>query len=474
MAAKTGRWANDFGPRFSIPILIGPALNPINTTMIAVALLPIQRAVGVSAATVLWLVAGLYVVSAVCLPAMGKLSDAFGPRRVQLAGLLVVAAAGVVPLACPTFPGVLAARLLIGLGTSCAYPSSMTLIADQSRRLDRQPPQVLLSALSLSSMVMMVVGPVLGGVLVQWLGWQWIFLVNVPVALAALALVWAWLPPDSLHHPAPSALPAWRRVDPLGMALFAGGSVAALFFLLDLGSGWYGLLALSVVAFAAFVAWERRAPLPFVDVRMLARNGPLARTYARFFLTFVAIYLVTYSISQWLQSSVGVSAGVAGLMQLPASLVAAAATLAVARTPRVRLPLLVTSGASALGGLLVAALSHAAPLWTIVATMAVFGIPQGLGSVSNQAVLYRQAPASQMGVASGLSRTALQSGAIAASSVIGVVFGARPSDAGMDRIGFVIAAIAAATWAITAWDPSLREGAGRARPFGLHRHHPAE
>ena len=92
-----------------------------------------------------------------------------------------------------------------------------------------------------------------------------------------------------------------------------------------------------------------------------------------------------------------------------------------------------------------------------------FGVPQGLASVSNQAAMYRQAPAGQLGTAAGLSRTSVYLGAIVSSAVIGVTFGAQPTDAGLHRIGWFIA-LATGTAAVLAFfDRSLRGPSGPAR-----------
>lgn len=89
--------------RFAAAILPGPALNPINTTMIAVALVPIARDTGVSAATAVWLVAGLYLVSAIFMPTAGKCADMFGPRKIYFFGLIMAAVCGLIPRSFPVF-----------------------------------------------------------------------------------------------------------------------------------------------------------------------------------------------------------------------------------------------------------------------------------------------------------------------------------------------------------------------------------
>lgn len=118
--------------------------------MIAVALVPIARDTGVSAATAVWLVA-----------------DMFDPRKVYFFGLIMAAVCGLIPTLFPSFLGALIARLGIGIGTSVAYPAVMVLIRDDAERHGRDTPKGLLAAVSFSSLATATVGPVLGGVLVD-------------------------------------------------------------------------------------------------------------------------------------------------------------------------------------------------------------------------------------------------------------------------------------------------------------------
>lgn len=443
-----------FGPRFVAPVLIGPVLNPINTTMISVALVPISRDLGIPTSRAIWLVAGLYLASAVAQPVMGRFADLLGPRRVYTAGLVGVLVAGVLPLLWPGFGGVLAARVLIGLGTSTAYPSAMTLISDQSRRTGRPTPPALLSGLSIASLTTSAVGPVLGGVLVAAFDWQAIFLVNVPLALVALAMTAAWVPRDDERTPRTAPGPR-AGVDAVGILLFAGGLAALLVFLLELARPLWWLLAVGVAVLVVFVVWERGRAAPFVDVRMLARNGALTRTYARMFLVYLAAYSVVYGYSQWLQGAAGYDPDAAGLLQLPTAVLAGLASVAVARNTRLRPPLVVAGALAVAGGTLLLGLTSASPVWLLLVVAAVFGVPQGLASVSNQAALYRQAPPDQIGTASGLSRTSVYLAAIASSAVIGLVFGERPTDAGLHSIGWLVLAAGAGATALAAVDRAL-------------------
>ncbi|BDZ49205.1 hypothetical protein GCM10025867_14460 [Frondihabitans sucicola] len=142
--AFTTRRESGFGPRFIIPILFGPLLNPINTTMIAVALAPISKDLGIGSDQAIWLVSSLYLASAIAQPTMGKLADRFGPKKIFLLGMVIVLVAGFLPDLVPTFGAALLSRVLIGIGTSSAYPAAMSAIRNQTDRLRIPTPPLVL------------------------------------------------------------------------------------------------------------------------------------------------------------------------------------------------------------------------------------------------------------------------------------------------------------------------------------------
>ncbi len=339
--ADTG--GSGFGPKLLVPVLVGPLLNPINTTMVSVALAPISRDLGIGAAQAIWLVAALYLASAIAQPTMGKLADRFGPKKVFTAGLVLVGIAGVVPEVLTGFGGAVFARVLIGIGTSSAYPAALTTLRQHSLRIGKPTPPLVLGALSITSLVSAAAGPPLGGALIAAFGWHAIFLVNVPLAVFGLVVAGLWLPSDRLRPRADEDVPVLTALDPLGMVLMTGTVSALLVFLLDLGAGLWWLLAVAVVLLVALVLWELRATKPFVDVRLLVRNGALSRTYARLFLTYLLAYTMTYGFSQWVQDVAGYPSDVAGYLQLPAAVVAGVVSFLVARRTAVRRPLVVAA-----------------------------------------------------------------------------------------------------------------------------------
>ncbi|TDW49292.1 sugar phosphate permease [Curtobacterium sp. PhB42] len=440
-------------------MLVGPLLNPINTTMVSVALTPISRDLGIGAAQAIWLVAALYLASAIAQPTMGKLADRFGPKKVFLTGLVIVGVAGVVPEFLTGFGGAVFARVLIGIGTSSAYPAALTTLRQHSARIGKPTPPLVLGALSITSLVSAAAGPPLGGALIAAFGWHAIFLVNVPLAAFGIVVAAMWLPSDRLRPRDDEALPVLQALDPFGMLLMTGTVSALLVFLLDLSAGLWWLLAVAIVLLVTLVLWELRAVRPFVDVRMLARNGALSRTYVRLFLTYLLAYTMTYGFSQWVQDVAGYSSDVAGYIQLPAAIVAGIASFVVARKTAVRGPLIVAAVVPIVGGALLLFLHTGSPVVLLALAPALFGVPQALASVSNQAALYRLVPASYIGTAAGLSRTAVYIGAIGASSLIGGVFGQAPTTPDLHVLAWVILGVAVLLTVLTLADRRLRTAA---------------
>ncbi|MFF1695716.1 MFS transporter [Streptomyces sp. NPDC058257] len=444
-----------FGARLTAPLLLGSLLNPLNTTMISTALVAIGHDFGVGAADTAWLVSVLYLASAVSQPVLGKLADSIGPRRVFLGGLVVVVASGLVGTLAPGFAWLLVSRLLLGIGTSAAYPAAMAVLRDESRRLGRTTPRTVLGRLSFAALGSAAIGPTLGGLLVATAGWRGIFAVNVPVALLAYGAALRWIPKDPPRGERPGKAVA-GGLDPLGTLLFTGALTCLVVFLLDLAHPLWWLLAPVAALSTVLTWWQLRHPRPFIDLRMLGRNHALARTYLRHGLSYLVVYCVMYGFTQWLEEARGLSSLHTGLVMLPMSLAALACSLLGARTRGIRAPLGIASVLLVVGSALLFFTSGSTPLAVLLLAGACFGIPQGLMGTSNQAAVQSFAPADEIGSAAGLQRTAQYIGAIAASGLIGLAYGQRADDAGLHLMGAVGAVLALALVALTLTDRALR------------------
>ncbi|MEU6994686.1 MFS transporter [Streptomyces sp. NPDC046465] len=447
-----------FGARLTAPLLIGSLLNPLNTTMISTGLVAIGHDFGVGAADTAWLVSVLYLASAVAQPVLGKLADSIGPRRVFLGGLVVVVASGLVGALAPGFALLLVSRLLLGIGTSAAYPAAMAVLRTESARLGRPTPRTVLGRLSFAALGSAAVGPTLGGLLAATAGWRGIFAVNVPVALLAYGSALRWIPKDAPREERPRGTSGGRAgtLDPLGILLFTGALSCLVVFLLDLRHPMWWLLAPAALLAAVLTRWQLRHPNPFIDLRMLGTNHALARTYLRHGLSYLVVYCVMYGFTQWLEEERGYSSLHTGLVMLPMSLAALACSLIGARTKGIRAPLTVAAVLLAVGSALLLGTTGSTPLAVLLLAGACFGIPQGLMGTGNQAAVQQYAPAEAIGAAAGLQRTAQYLGAITASGLIGLAYGQRADDGGLHLMAAVGVVLALALIVLTVTDRALR------------------
>ena len=304
----------------------------------------------------------------------------------------------------------------------------------------------MLGALAIAGQATMAVGPPLGGLLIAVGGWRLTFLINVPLAVAGLVAVLAWLPADDQ---AVRPASAWHELDPPGLVLFAATLTSLLLFLMLLASPRWWLLGITTVLLAALTARELHAPSPFLDVRMLARNRTLTTTYVRFGVTMLITYGFIYGWTPWLEQSAGLSAAGAGLVMVPSFAVAPVVSALAARRSRIY-PLLV-AGAVALAagsaGLLL--LTGHSPLWLLLVISVVFGAQNGLNVVTNQTAMYAQAPGGATGTAAGMLRTFMYLGAIASASLISLSFGHAVTDPGLHRLAVILTIAAAGLLAAT-------------------------
>jgi len=449
-----------FGRRFVAAASFGSVLNPVNSSIIAVALVSIGRAFGVGASATAWLVSALYLATAIGQPTMGRLADLIGPRRVYLAGTAAVAAGGLLGYLGWSLGSLIAARIIIGLGTSAAYPAAMAMVRRQARRLHTETPGGVLGALAIAGQATMAVGPPLGGLLIAVAGWRLTFLINVPLAAAGITTILAWLPADDQQA---SRTRAWHQLDPPGLALFAAALTCLLLFLMSLTSPRWWLLGVTTLLLTALTARELRAPTPFLDVRMLARNRALTTTYVRFGITMLITYGFIYGWTPWLEQSAGLSAAAAGLLMVPSFVVAAVVSAFAARRSRIW-PLLVAGAvtlAAGSAGLLL--LTGRPPLWLLLVISVVFGAQNGLNIVTNQTAMYAQAPADSTGQAAGMLRTFMYLGAITSAGLISLSFGRAATDAGLHRLAVILIIAAAALLAVTLADRKLAVAGRRAR-----------
>ncbi|SCD73215.1 Major Facilitator Superfamily protein [Streptomyces sp. BpilaLS-43] len=318
------------------------------------------------------------------------------------------------------------------------------------------PRAPVLARLSFAALGSAAVGPALGGLLVTFVGWRGIFAVNVPVALLAFGAALVWVPADPPRARDGQGNTPKLALDPLGIGLFSAALTVLVFFLLRLTDPLWWLAAPFAVLTAVLAWWQLRTPRPFIDLRMLAGNGALLRTYARQGLSYLLIYCVMYGFTQWLEEARGYSSGHTGLLMLPMSLTALACSLLGARTKSLRAPLTLACGLLMAGAGILLTLSGSTPLAVLLLAGACFGAPQGLIGTSNQAAVQAHAPPEAIGSAAGLQRTAQYLGAITASGLIALAYADAASDAGLHLMAAVSVVLGVLLTVLTVTDRALR------------------
>ncbi|SNS25745.1 Major Facilitator Superfamily protein [Streptosporangium subroseum] len=443
-AERRGRTATaGFDRRLLPPMLLGSVLNPINSTIIAVTLVPIGDALGAPPSQTAWLVSALYLATALGQPVVGRLIDVFGPRRLFLVSTSLVGVAGVIGTLAPNLGVLIASRVLLGFGTCAGYPAAMALLRSEARRTGQDSPGGVLTALAVANQTIAVIGPLLGGLLIGLGGWRATCALNVPLAVAAVLLGLLRLPKEARTKEAGAGEPEQRgrlaaQLDLPGMALFAVTLISLLLFLMNLHlRDWY-LLVIAAAASAAFAAWELRAPIPFIDLRVLGGNTPLLVTYGRALVAYVVAYAFLYGFTQWTEEGFGLSPFHAGLVQIPMFLVAIGVSIVSGRSKGVRGKLLVGALGQVVACAVMLTLTGDSPVWMLVLVALIFGVPQGLNSLGLQNSVYFQADPERIASSAGLLRTFAYIGSMVASSTAAASFGQRADTGGMHHLAWIM------------------------------------
>jgi MFS family permease len=432
-------------PRVLAAILLGTVLNPINSSMIAVALVRVGDDFDVGIVSLSWLISSFYLVAAVGQSVLGRLADQFGPRRLQCLGFVLVIVAGALGPFAPGFGWLIAARLLLAVGTSAGYPAGLALLRRASG--GERPAPSSIAAITIANSSSAALGPVVGGALVALASWPAIFYVNVAFGLIALPLALRWLPRDPQHAGGVTLALIRRIVDLPGIAAFTAMLASVLALLLSLAEEplWW-LAPVALLAGAALVWSDRRREDPFLDVRMLAENRALLGVCAQYLLVNVVAFGIFFALPLWLEAARGFHSAAAGLLVAPlagvAVLAAPLAARLVARRGE-RVALLTGACAMVVGTLLLATFSTGTPLWAIVPATVVLGVPIGFNNLGLQSALYGASDPERTGAAAGLFQTCRFIGAVLSTSLLGIVFAGGVDSSSLHELALILACVSA-------------------------------
>jgi EmrB/QacA subfamily drug resistance transporter len=389
----------------------------LDTTIVNVALPAIHRSFHSSLSGLQWTIDAYTLVLASLLMLAGSTADRVGRRRIFQIGLTTFSFGSLVCALAPSLGWLIAARVLQAIGGSMLNPVAMSIIRNVF-----EDPRERARAIGVWGAVFGIslsLGPVLGGALVDSVGWRAVFLVNVPVGLAAIVLTAMFVPE--------SRAPRARRIDPVGQVLVIVALATLTYAIIEgPNNGWLStetlaLFAVAVGAFATLVPYELHREQPLIEVRFFA-SAPFSGASAIAICAFAGIGGFLFLNTLYLQLVRGLSPLDAGLSVLPL----AAGTLFVSplsgrlvSSRGSRLPLVGGSIAVIVSGLILTQLTATTPFALLLVSYLIYGIGFGLLNppITNTAV--SGMPASQAGVAAAIASTSRQVGATLGIAVLG-------------------------------------------------------
>jgi EmrB/QacA subfamily drug resistance transporter len=395
----------------------------LDSTIVNVALPDIGRDFHAPVSGLQWTIDAYTLVLAVLLMLSGSTADRLGRRRVFQIGLALFTAGSLLCSLAPGLGWLVAFRMLQAVGGSMLNPVAMSIITNTFTKPSERARAIGVwgGVFGLS----MAMGPVIGGALVDSVGWRGVFWVNIPVGIAAILFTALFVPESKAARA--------RRPDPIGQILIVAMLGSLTYGIIEGPSyGWgsvriLAFFAVTVIAVVTFLLYEPRREEPLIDLRFF-RSLPFSGATLTAVSAMGALGGFLFLITLYLQDVRGYRPLIAGLFLLPmAAAMAVGAPLAGRMLAKsgARAPLLIAGAGITTGGILLTQLTSSSAPGYLALAFLVFGIGMGFvnAPITNSAV--SGMPRSQAGVASGIASTSRQVGSSIGVAVMGSVLAAN-------------------------------------------------
>jgi EmrB/QacA subfamily drug resistance transporter len=408
-------------PIILVALLLAAFLVNLDTTLVNVALPAMVRELHATTTQLQWVVDAYNLVFAALLLTFGSLSDRFGRKGMLLAGLAVVGVASLAGGFTTSPDQLITARAVMGLGAAMTFPATLSLISNVfTERRERARAIGLWGAVGGAAIAL---GPIVGGWLLEHYSWAAIFIAMAPVAAVAAIFVAAAVPT--------SKDPDAAAVDMPGLVLSSAAMALLVFTIIEAPTyGWRAPRSVagfagSAVLLAAFIAAERRAAHPMLDVRLF-RNMRFSAASAAVTVSFFTLFGFIFLIAQYFQFVRGYSPLSTGVRLLPvAASVAAGSVAGTQLAVRAGTKLVVTTGLIAVAafyGWVAATTSATLSYGTIAAQMVVYGLGLGLTSAPATESIMGAISRAKAGVGSAVNDSTRLIGGTLGVAVIGSVY----------------------------------------------------
>ncbi|WP_067877735.1 MFS transporter [Nocardia vermiculata] len=405
----------------------------IDSTVLNLAIPSLIRELGASPSDIQWILDAYVLVFAGLLLTAGALSDRFGRRRMLVTGLAVFGAASLLAVLATEPWQVIAARAAMGIGGSLLMPSTLSILMTT---FDDDERRKAMAGWSTVSMVGIVLGPTLGGLLLQHFWWGSVFLLNIPVAVVAIVAALTLMPESYGQQ---------RPIDLAGVALSIVALTATVYVIIE--REWnIPVIALAALAAAGFAYWEYRSPHPMLPPAVF-RNRDFTGTCLTLLLMVFGMGALMLMLTQYLQFVLGYGPMKAGLALLPYAVAAAICNgLGATLGKKLSNKTLIVTGLLIMG-LAFTILANAEDYPWVLAAMLVMGVGGGLAGPAAYAAIMGAIPLEHAGVGSAMNDTIQQVGMAVSIAVLGSVLAgvftshmpADAPDAARDNIGTAFA-----------------------------------
>ena len=389
----------------------------LDVTIVAVALPTISATLNASFSAMQWVVDAYTIMLTAMLLTAGSFADIFGRKMVLRVGLIVFTLSSVACAQAADATVLDFARGVQGIGGAMMFACSLALIVQEFPAKERH---VAFGAYGATNGISVALGPIIGGILVQTIGWQAIFYVNVPIGIAALIL----LERKVVNLPGPETTIDWG-----GLVTFTGGMFLAIYATIrGNDDGWtsptiLGCYAAAIALFALFIPIELRRKFPMFDLRLFKNPTFVGSSISAFTIAFSVLSLIFF-VTLWFQSILGYSAVGAGLRMLVFTSVAfACGPLAGRMTDTVdpRIVLTVSLVLGAIGGFLMSGVNGSSDWTELIPGLVLGGAALGLIGPTLASTAVGVVPPWRGGMAGGINATCRNLGTSAGLAVLGAL-----------------------------------------------------
>ena len=405
-----------------LALIIGGIAAILDSTMVTIALHTLVMSLHSTDGAIGWVTTGYLLAMAVAIPVTGWAESRWGGKRVWMAALVLFVGGSALCAVSWNDASLIGFRVVQGFAAGLIFPLMQTLAV---RAAGGRASSSLIAAVSLPLALGPILGPVIGGLILNWLSWRWLFLVNVPVIAVGLVLAWRLLPAD---RPSPGAGRA--RLDVIGLGLLGPALAGILLGLSNLsadgGIGHVGVLLpllAGIALLGAFIAWAMRpGGHPVVDVRLL-RLRSLGSASAVLFTAGAALYAGMFLLPLYYQQLRGQSVLDAGLLLIPQGAGSLAARFAIAKLVDRLGARLVTIASFLLAAAATVPFALAGPhasLWLLGLALLIRGFGIGAVLIPPMSVAYQDVPPAGIPHATMNTRISQQVGASFGIAIVAV------------------------------------------------------